>query len=168
MIYLKDMYITGTQVNYYFVCKTKLWLFSKNITFENESELVALGSLLHEFSYNNSKKEIILGSIGIDYIKKKNNILEIHEIKKSNKMEKADYYQLLYYLYYLKRLGIKSVGIINYPNSRKIIKVELTKDKEKEIKEILEDIKKIITGEFPKPIKKPYCKKCAYYEFCWC
>jgi CRISPR/Cas system-associated exonuclease Cas4 (RecB family) len=35
--------ITGTKIAYYFLCKRKLWLFSHNITFEQESEDVKIG-----------------------------------------------------------------------------------------------------------------------------
>ena len=38
---------TGTQINYYFVCKRKLWLFSHNMELESESDLVHLWRLLH-------------------------------------------------------------------------------------------------------------------------
>ena len=34
--------VNGTQINYYFVCKTKLWLFSHNIQMEQESDNVSL------------------------------------------------------------------------------------------------------------------------------
>ncbi|MEM3192938.1 MAG: Dna2/Cas4 domain-containing protein, partial [Candidatus Parvarchaeota archaeon] len=34
---------TGTQVNYYFVCKRKLWFFSHNIELESDSDLVLMG-----------------------------------------------------------------------------------------------------------------------------
>ena len=31
--------INGTQINYYFICKTKLWLFSHNIQLEDEMRM---------------------------------------------------------------------------------------------------------------------------------
>ena len=70
--------LTGTQLNYYFVCKRKLWLHSRNISFESSSELVKLGNLIHKDSYKRKKKEIRIGSISVDYINKG----EIHEVKK--------------------------------------------------------------------------------------
>ena len=38
-----DLLITGTEINYLFVCPTKLWYFTKGITMEQESEWVDLG-----------------------------------------------------------------------------------------------------------------------------
>ena len=47
--------INGTQINYYFICKTKLWLFSHNIQLEDEHENVKLGKFLHENSFKREK-----------------------------------------------------------------------------------------------------------------
>ncbi len=49
--------ITGTQINYYFVCHRKLWLFCHHIQMEHTSEFVEMGSLLHEHSYIRKRKE---------------------------------------------------------------------------------------------------------------
>jgi len=101
-----ELKIRGTQINYYFICKTKLYLFSKNIRLERDSDIVNIGNFIHKNTYKKENKEHIIGSIGIDFIKNKHGTLEIHEVKKSDRMERADTYQLLYYLYYLKNMGI--------------------------------------------------------------
>jgi CRISPR-associated exonuclease Cas4 len=161
---------TGTQVNYYIICPTKLWLFSHFATMEQTSDLVNLGKLLQETSFQHVKKDLIMDQkIAIDFIKKGDKLI-LHEIKKSEKLEKAHIFQLLYYLYYLKHeKGIENVeGIINYPSKRKIVKVKLTPEKEIELQSILQKIKEIISlPQPPKPVKLPYCRKCSYFEFCW-
>lgn len=83
-------------------------------------------------------------------------------------MEKSDRMQLLYYLYYLNVLGIKRNGKINYVKERRIEEIEL-EDKDKiEIEEALKEIKIIENLELPpSKINEPFCKKCAYYEFCY-
>jgi CRISPR-associated exonuclease Cas4 len=43
--------LTGTQLNYLFICTRKLWLFSHHIEMERESNLVALGQLMHAESF---------------------------------------------------------------------------------------------------------------------
>jgi len=45
------MNLTATHINYYFVCKRKLWLFSNGINMEHTSDIVAEGKLIHETSY---------------------------------------------------------------------------------------------------------------------
>jgi CRISPR-associated exonuclease Cas4 len=136
---------------------------------EHSSDIVALGKFINDIYYEREKKDqLVDNKIAIDFIKKGDKI-EIHEIKKSNKMEKAHEMQLLYYLYYLKKKGItNTIGVINYPVLRRIKKVFLTEEYEKEIEEALRKIKEIISMPIPpEPIRKPYCKRCAYYELCW-
>jgi CRISPR-associated exonuclease Cas4 len=161
-----DIEYTGTQVNYYFVCKRKLWFFSKGLEQEVENDLVILGRLLHEHSYNRKLKEIEIGRIKIDFVGDKG---EIHEIKRSRKIENAHIYQLLYYLYYLKRNGAgEFIGIIHYPLLKKTKRYTLTKENEEKIESILKDIEKILSlPQPPAPSKLPYCKHCAYNELCW-
>jgi CRISPR-associated exonuclease Cas4 len=160
---------TGTQVNYFYICHTKLWFFSNSFLMEHSSDIVALGKFINDIYYEREKKDqLVDNKIAIDFIKKGDKI-EIHEIKKSNKMEKAHEMQLLYYLYYLKKKGItNTIGVINYPVLRRIKKVFLTEEYEREIEEALRKIKEIISMPIPpEPIRKPYCKRCAYYELCW-
>ncbi|WP_305513810.1 Dna2/Cas4 domain-containing protein [Methanobrevibacter sp. V14] len=76
--------INGTQINYYFICKTKLWLFSHNIQLEHESENVKLGKILHEASFKREKDYLIDNLINVDFIKVTDSI-EIHEVKRVKK-----------------------------------------------------------------------------------
>lgn len=162
------LYFTGTQINYYFICKRKLWFFSHNIELESESDIVLLGKLLHEESYKNKKvKEIAMERIKIDFLEK---VGEIHEVKRSKKMESAHVYQLIYYLYFIKHYTGKVMkGVIDYPLLRKRVAIELDEDKEKELHNILQDIAKIVNMDKPpEEERKKYCRACAYRELCWC
>ncbi len=163
---ISEMYVRGVQVNYYFICKTKLWLFSHNLTMENESDLVKLGRLLHLDVFEREQKEIYIGSIAIDAIKK-GDILEIREVKKSDKLEKAHRYQTLYYLYYLKKIGIHAKAVLSYPKAKKNVELEINDEIEDELNNILNEIEEICNGEMPKPEYKGQCRKCAYFEFCF-
>ena len=165
----KHLQVKGTEINYYFICRTKLWLFSHNIQMEQESESVSMGKQLHKKSYGREKKDFTIDNIiSVDFIRR-GETLELHEVKKSSKMENAHRYQLLYYMYYLKKeKGIEDiVGFIDYPKLRKKEKVELTEVEEKSLEEIIEGIGRIVHGTIPKPEKMRICRKCAYYEFCW-
>jgi CRISPR-associated exonuclease Cas4 len=158
---------TGTQVNYFVVCPRKLWLFSHDVTMEHTSQLVELGQLLHESSYPREHKEIQIERIKIDFSGKEG---VIHEIKKSNQLEEAHRYQLLYYLYYLKQKGITGVkGEIDYPKLRKKAIVELTPEAERELEEILTKIEGVLAHTQPPPRidQLSICKKCSYYELCY-
>ncbi len=119
---MQKMEYTGTQINYYFVCHRKLWLFSKDIRFENENEYVQLGRLIDEHSYRRNKKQIEIGKIRIDFIDKKG---VIHEVKKSNRIDKAHIYQLKYYIRTVMNMGVENIsGQIDYPKLKKTETVE--------------------------------------------
>ncbi len=159
-------YITGTQINYYFICKRKLWLFSRNISMEHTSGLVEIGSIIHENSYARKRKEIELDGIKIDFFEKNKGI--INEIKKSKAVEEAHIWQLKYYLYHFDKLGIKVKGQLDYPLIRRRKLVILTNQDIKEIEEILRDIDNIIAYKTsPEKIESKICKKCSYYELCY-
>jgi len=158
--------ISGVEVNYYFVCKRKLWFFSHNITMEHTSEAVEIGSTIHENSYARKRREIGFDGIKLDFVEVNKGL--IHEVKKSKAVEDAHIWQLKYYLYRLKDFGVTFTGKIDYPLIRRTESINLNGDDEKEMEHILKDIEKI--KSFPTPPldkKKGICKKCSYYEFCY-
>jgi len=162
----KEIRTTGLQVQYYKVCKRKLWLHAHQISFEHESDLVLQGKVLHEQSYNHKKsKEVMIENlIKIDLY----DDYYIGEVKSSSKMQEADEAQLLYYLYILKQYDIIRKGRLHYPKEKKIEEIELTLTKEVELEGILQGVKEIIASHKPPKAKKyPYCGSCAYYQFCW-
>ncbi len=156
----------GVKVNYLYVCERKLWFFDRGIQLEPDSELVLLGKLLNDSSYEEeTRRDILIDDlIRIDILDEDS----VREIKRSNKIAQANRMQLLYYLYYLKQLGVEKKGIINYPRLRKKEEVHLTPEAEKEVEEALLKIDRILKLKKPPPkIYKPYCPKCAHYELCW-
>ena len=158
---------TGTQVNYFFVCRRKLWLFTRDIGFENENEYVQLGRLIDEYSYPRKKKQIQIGNIKIDFMDNKQGI--IHEVKKSKKIEKAHIWQLKYYLYRLKSHGIEDItGQIDYPKLKKKEVISLTEGDLKAFEDIFAQMQAVLDRAVPpEPVNRPFCKKCAYFEFCY-
>lgn len=162
--------MTGTHFNYYQVCHRKLWLFANGINMEHTSDLVYEGKLIHEMSYpqrSERYEELEIDGIKLDYYDTRNKV--IHEIKKSDKVEVAHEWQLKYYIYVLERNGIEGVtGILEYPTLRQTDKVELTNPDRERIREIEEDIGRIIkTENCPAVINAKICKLCSYYEFCY-
>lgn len=160
------MKITGTEFNYFHICKRKLWLFSHGIEMEQESDNVLLGKLIHEHSYERKKKEILIdGAIRIDFIDEE----AVHEVKKSNRMEDSHIGQLLYYIYCLRKKGVDiRKGIINYPKQRRTTEVELTEDRESEIEDTIFNIREIKSAVKPMDVlDTKICRKCGYEEFCY-
>ncbi|MCM8809865.1 MAG: CRISPR-associated protein Cas4 [Candidatus Omnitrophica bacterium] len=163
--------ITGTHINYYFHCKRHLWFFSNSIGMEHTSELVAIGKFISESTYERKKHEIHFEnekfSFVIDFFDKRTNT--IHEIKKSDKFDELHIWQVKFYIFQLKKFGIENVkGVIDYPKLKKTFNVELTPDDEKKLVEAINDILLIIKQPHPpKVIRKPFCRKCSYYELCY-
>ena len=157
--------VGGLHIQYYAVCKRKLWLYSRQISFETEHERVIEGSLLHENSYKRKEKELMVGDgAKIDVI----NSEFVQETKLSSKMKDADELQLLYYLYMLKKRGIEKKGRIAYTKEKKVIEIELDEKNEKRIRQVIAEAYTIIEAEnAPKLRKFAYCKNCAYYDFCF-
>jgi CRISPR-associated exonuclease Cas4 len=210
---------TGTQINYYLICKRKLWLFSHNLELEPESDLVRLGRLLHEHAYKRRFKEVQVDRIKVDFMERHRiervdvepvapptealrhlpstppvpaqdtsavpsgteeptpaprggpaHELVIHEVKRSKKLQEAHLFQLLYYIYFLRQTyGVNVAhGVLHYPLLRQNVQVDLTPEKEREVKEALEGIRHIIAQPVPpEPVWKAYCRSCAYRELCW-
>ncbi len=158
--------ITGVMVSYYFICRTKLWLFAHNITLERDYDAVRQGKEIHENSYRREKREIELPGMKLDFVRK-GNALEIHEVKKSKKMTDADRYQLLYYLYRLHEMGIEATGILNYPLLKDTLEVIPDEKDFARMQEIEEEIRRIIAGPYIEPKYRKICRKCAYFEFCF-
>lgn len=158
--------ITGIMIYYYHVCTRKLWYFYNDITMESSNEDVELGKLIDENSYSNDEKHINIDNvINIDFIRSDN---VLHEIKKSNKIENASIWQVKYYLYYLKKRGVYTKAIIDYPLLKKRIDVVLGQEDETYIESVIDDIYELVNNYKPPALeKKGYCKKCAYYELCY-
>ncbi|MCM8767999.1 MAG: CRISPR-associated protein Cas4 [Candidatus Omnitrophica bacterium] len=169
MIDLIEYKITGTQVAYYIVCQRELWFFSHQIEMEEFSDDVIIGKIISEESFKREKyKEVDIGNLKIDYLKIGDEII-VNEVKKSRKLEESHIWQVKYYIYRLRNLGLNcSRGIIHYPKLFKKIDVEYKESDKEKIEEALIKINEIINQEKPpEVINKPYCRKCSYFELCY-
>jgi CRISPR-associated exonuclease Cas4 len=159
--------ITGTIVNYYVHCKTQMWLFANKINLEDNSEDVRIGKVLHEIS-EDKVDEVGIDGIKVDKITKD----YVVEVKKSDSDIEAAKWQLLYYLFVLKQKGIEKKGRLEVfeknKQDKKRFVIELTKENERKLLEILEEIESILRSDTsPKPKFDKKCRKCAYYEYCF-
>ena len=163
---LGELHVTGTKVNYYVICKRKLWLFARHLTMEHSSDKVRLGKHVHEHSYPHERhRELdIAGLIHIDIVGHR-----LREIKSSRKMLKAHRLQILYYLYFLKRLGVEGLeGEMNFPKERRKEVVILDAEAERQVEEVIEGIVRIEEmHSAPEAEFRTICRSCSYAELCW-
>ena len=112
-------------------------------------------------------EEIEIDGIKVDYFDAKNKV--IHEIKKSNKVEKAHEWQLKYYMYVFEKHGIIGVtGVLEYPLLRKTEVVLLSDIDREAIRQMIDSILHVVSlPECPPLVRKGICKNCSYYEFCY-
>ena len=162
--------LTATHINYYHVCHRKLWLFANGIQMEHTSETVAEGKLIGETTYTDRSQqytEVEVDGIKIDFYDAKNKV--VHEVKKSDKVEKAHIAQVKYYIYKLGQQGIAGVtGLIEYPKMRQRETVQLEHGYEEMIQSWETSIRDIVNSEICPPLlRKPICKQCSYFDFCY-
>lgn len=172
------MNITATHINYYHVCKRKLWLFSNGINMEHTSDTVYDGKLLHETSYpqrNEKHTEISLEAEynglslygKVDFYDARQKV--IHEIKRSDKIETAHEWQAKFYLWLMKLNGIEGVrATLEYPKLRQTNTIELGESDIVYLEKIINDIIQLKNSEnCPPVINSRICKSCSYYELCY-
>lgn len=106
-------------------------------------------------------------SAKIDFFDAKNGI--VHETKKSAAKEKAHVAQVKFYLYLLRKNGVKAdYGIIDYPKIRQSERVELPDEEMIEVEKWIDSAVEIINRETcPPTLPISKCKSCSYFEFCW-
>jgi len=156
-------------VQYFVACERELWFFYHNINLNEFDENVRIGRLIHEKSHSREKKNVVFDdTISIDFIEGGSKPV-VFEIKKSSKLEEPVRHQVYYYLWYLKhKKGIETHGVISYPKERKQERIELTEEIECRLEKMFRGISAVIKCDKPpKAIKKPYCRRCSYFEFCW-
>lgn len=164
------MQITATFINLYHVCHRELWLHANGIQMEHTSETVAEGKLIGETTYTDRSREyteVEIDGIKIDFYDAKNRV--VHEVKKSDKVEKAHIAQVKYYIYKLGQQGIEGVtGLIEYPKMRQRETVLLEPGDQEMIQNWETNIRQLVASEICPPLlNKPICKQCSYFDFCY-
>jgi CRISPR-associated exonuclease Cas4 len=137
---------------------------------EDNSMSVHEGLLLNETSYQQRPSkwtELAIEHIKIDYYDAREGV--VHEVKKSDKHKDASVAQVKYYLWVLERNGMKAqYGLLEFPTQRETLRVELGDTDRLDILKWEAEIELIVARELcPPVINKPFCKQCAFYEFCY-
>lgn len=125
------MDVNGTHIWYYFICKREVWLITHQIAADQEDDNLEIGRFISETSYQRQKKEMLIGNIKVDRIRREGDTLVVGEVKKSSTYEKSAYYQLLFYLDTLRKMGIEAKGELLFPKEKKVTKVEWTEEGKK-------------------------------------
>lgn len=156
---------SGSLVGDFMFCKRKFWLISRGIMSDNKNEDLIIGKMISEQSYPREEREILLGKNLIDFIGDDG---KIHEIKKSSSFIETHTMQLKFYLYIYKKIFGKEIGgVLNFPEEKKVVEVNLTDEDEKKIERLLQEMKKIEEDEKAPELSEMYkCKKCSLLAIC--
>lgn len=165
---MEDKGVNGTLIWYYCICKREVWLMARNLGPDQENSNIDFGRFLQEQVYQRDKKEISIGNIKLDILKKDKGQLIVGEVKKSSKFKESARMQLAFYLYQLEKKGVAATGVLMFPKEKKREEIQLTDDLRKELDTTITHILKIMYEPKPQSPKKiSYCRNCGYGEFCW-
>lgn len=160
--------VTGTLIWYYYICAREVWLMARELNPDEDNVFLELGRFLSEESYSREKKEIAIGNLKVDLLKRVGKKLVVGEVKKSSRFLKSATMQLAFYLYRLKQQGLEAEGELLIPKEKKRVPVVLSQDMERGLEKAINEISQIISrDESPRPTKIKFCPGCAYSEFCW-
>lgn len=172
------MNIIATHINYYSICKRKLWLFANAIQMEHTSDTVYDGKLLHDSTYPqrakkhsemelNSKWGALTLSGKVDFYDHKQKI--IHETKRGKSIEQAHALQVKFYIWLFELNGIHDViGRIEYPKLRQTSEIVLSRADVVFLEETIYGVNDLIhQKKCPSTINSKICKKCSYYQLCY-
>lgn len=160
--------ITGSLVQAYVICARQAWLTSRQICPDEDNIYLSLGRLISDQTYGREKKEIRIGHLRLDLVRRGNGNLVVGEVKKSSRAWEAARLQLSFYLYELYEMGLEAEGELLFPEERRKERIKLDKELFKQVAQVKKEIALIISQEQPlPPVRISRCTKCAYAELCW-
>lgn len=163
-----EVNVTATLIWYYHICQREVWLMGRQITPDQDNSNVEIGRFIQDTRYGREKKEISFGHLRMDVLQKDHGELVVAEVKKSSKFRDSARMQLAYYLKELKDAGIEARGELRFPEEKRKETVRFDEETEAKLDRVTRDILRIVYLDLPpKPVKIPWCRNCAYAEFCW-
>jgi len=104
----------------------------------------------------------------LDLVEREGPRLVVGEVKSSSRFVEAARMQVLFYLWRLREMGVEAEGELRFPEERRRVSVRLDEEGEAALQEVMARIEAIFQQPQPPPPKRiPYCRACAYREFCW-
>ena len=160
--------ITPSLLNAYYICKRKAWLQSRGVNPDKDDTNLSIGRIIDKESYKRKKKSISIDNMKIDVIEDTSEGPCICEVKKSSAGKSAAVMQIAYYLYKLRSKGIEAKGRLLLPKEKKRETIELDDDLENRLLLAIKDLETLLDKETPPSVNRnKFCKKCAYFEFCF-
>ena len=100
-----EVKVTGTLMWYYHICQRQVWLMARQLIPEKDHTSLELGRFLQETAYSRNRKEVTVGHLKFDLIRKRDGQLVVGEVKKSSRYEKCN--DATFFIYELKSWVLK-------------------------------------------------------------
>lgn len=165
---MTDVRVLGSFVQAMMICPRQVWLMSRQICPDEDNVHLELGRLIDSRAYGRERKEVHLGHLSLDLVRRGEEDFVVGEVKKSSRARDAARMQLAFYLCELKEMGIQARGELLFPEERRREQVVLDDNLIQQVTDLKKRITDVIFRDTPPPLKKiPFCSKCAYAELCW-
>lgn len=152
------MFFKPYMIQEYFYCKNKTYI-TKNNLYKSDNKYIQIGNIIDE-----DNQKIKFNGFEIDGLDKKRK--EILEVKKTCTNFEGIKYQLIYYIFLLKKLYKSYTGRIICKESKKEYKINPQEEDFIKLKKILNAIEDIDSFDVSLK-KKEKCEKCGYFDFCF-
>jgi CRISPR-associated exonuclease Cas4 len=160
--------IGGTWIWYYAICQREVWLMAHAITPDEDDDNLEYGRFLHERAFSRDGDEVSVGVNKMDRVVADNGSLIVVEIKKSSRAIDSARLQLANYLMDLEERGVPAQGELRFPEEHRRETLILDDAWRRTIRETREAIAALVATKLPPPPKRiPWCRQCAYRDFCW-
>ncbi|MGQ9531499.1 MAG: CRISPR-associated protein Cas4 [Desulfotomaculales bacterium] len=160
--------ITGSLVQSYLVCARQAWLMSRQICPDEDHVYLELGRLVQQQTYARERKEVTMGHLKLDLLRRGNKELVVGEVKKSSRAVEAARMQLAFYLYELREMGVEAEGELLFPEERQKEILVLDEHWVARVRETKARLAELLRREVPPRAERTgFCRRCAYAEFCW-
>jgi CRISPR-associated exonuclease Cas4 len=171
-------------VQYLHVCPRKLWLWARGVRMDDAQDgtetlgqqLLAQGRTTAKHSYPGRPqrgRELLLDlpehalAARLDYFDPQTRTL--HETKHSPELAEAHHWQARFYLLLLHLAGLgPATAVLEYPNERRCAILDLTPEAEAQLWGQIAEIRHLAAPGAPCPPLQalPWCRSCAFHEFC--
>ncbi len=163
-----DIRVIGSFIQAMMICQRQVWLMSRQICPDEDNIFLELGRMIGTRAYGRERREVHLGHLNLDLVRRGERELVIGEVKKSSRAINAARMQLAFYLYELREIGIEAEGELLFPEERRKERLLLDTDLIKQVEELKSQIITIIHQDKPLTTERiTFCSKCAYAELCW-
>lgn len=139
---------------------------------EDDPNLV-YGRFLHQWHRKTApskkvEREVLIAGNRLDLVVHDSDHVRVVEVKKSDRFRESALLQLAHYLLTLEEHGVRAEGELHFPEQRKKERIRLDDGLRKRVRQVRHELEALMEQPTPPPAQRiPWCRRCAYAEYCW-